>query len=359
MAISLVGTVTGGAANGADVTLTLPGGIAENDLVCVFGGFIGDGDPKPGVSTSGYTENVEGASYTFSYKKMGASPDASVTCSGNNDPSIGTFVAVAYVAMVFRGVDVSTPIDATTIVATGNDPGSPNSGSITTVTDGAAVITAGFTPTQDATITAPTGYGDTTTANATDLVPYTVGAAWKTIASAGATNPEPWSNWDGDQDWVALTVALRPAASGTFGDGAFSGGSISGTATFVGVNEGLGPFAMTGTGTASFAAQPFYNAVAAFTGTETSSWVGTSISNQPVPFSMTGTGTASFVGALQNAGVLAARGTGSAEFGSSPIYAVAVPMTGTASVFFVGAVTKLSHVREVIESKGAATVSIS
>jgi hypothetical protein len=355
MAISLVGTVTGGAANGADVTLTLPGGIAENDLVCVFGGFIGDATPKPGVSTSGYTENTDGAAYTFSYKKMGVSPDTSVVCSGNADSN----TAVAYLAMVFRGVDTSTPIDATTVFATGTDAGSPNSGSITTVTDGAAVITVGFTPSQDTTITAPTGYGDTTNANFSDVIPYTVGAAWKVVATAGATNPDPWSGWSNGGEWVALTVALRPSASGTFGDGALSGGSISGTATFVGVNEGLGPFSMTGTGTASFTAQPFYNAVAALTGTETSSWVGTSISSQPVPFSMTGTGTASFVGALQNAGVLSARGTGSAEFSSSPIYAVAVPMTGTASVFFVGAVTKLSHVREVIESRGAATVSIS
>jgi hypothetical protein len=356
MAISLVGTVTGGAANGADVTLTLPGGIAENDLVCVFGGSY-QGFASAGVSTSGYTENTDylGATMelSFSYKKMGASPDASVTGIGSGNSNL----ASAYVAMVFRGVDTSTPIDATTVTTEGSGS-SPNSASITTVTNGAAVISAVISDNQDTSVTAPTGYGNTANGNASDLLSTTVAAAWKAVSSAGAENPEPWTTWS-NREWSALTVALRPAASGTFGDGALSGGSISGTATFVGVNEGLGPFAMTGTGTASFAAQPFYNAIAALTGTETSSWVGTSISSQPVPFSMTGTGTATFIGALENAGALSARGTGSAEFSSSPIHNITLSLTGTGTAFFVGAVTKLSHVREVIESRGAATVSIS
>jgi hypothetical protein len=355
MAISLVGTVTGGAANGADVTLTLPGGIAENDLVCVFGGSYQGF--AAGVSTSGYTENTDYIGTTmelsFSYKKMGASPDASVTGIGTGNSSL----ASAYVAMVFRGVDTSTPIDATTVTTEGSGS-SPNSASITTVTDGAAVISAVISDNQDTSVTAPTGYGDTANGNASDLLSTTVAAAWKAVSPAGAENPEPWTAWS-NREWSGLTVALRPAASGTFGDGALSGGSITGTATFVAINEGLGPFAMTGTGTASFAAEPFYNAIAAFTGTETSSWVGSSLSSQPVPFSMTGTGTASFVGALQNSGTLSARGTGTAEFGSSPIYSVTAGMTGTGSAFFVGATTKLSHVLEVIESRGAATVSIS
>jgi hypothetical protein len=361
MAISYVGSASNFAANGGDVTVTLPGGIAENDIVVVVGGHGNASGAAASISTSGYNTldtQASAANYSgiIAWKRMGVSPDTTVTGTGGGDVSSG----VAYIAYVVRGVDTSTAIDATTTEATGTT-GLPNSPSITTVTDNALVITAGLFAVANGTLTPPAGYSNALTKSGSDTNGIDVVAASRIQAAAGAVNPSGWGAIIGDSsdDWVAWTVALRPAASGTFGDGALSGGSIGGTTTFVGVNEGLGPFAMTGTGTASFAAEPFYNAIAALTGTETSSWVGTSISSQPVPFSMTGTGTASFVGALQNAGVLSARGTGTAEFSSSPIYAVAVPMTGTASVFFVGAVTKLSHVREVIESKGAATVSIS
>jgi hypothetical protein len=360
MAISYVGSASNFAANGGDVTVTLPGGIAENDIVLVVGGHGNASGAAASISTSGYNTldtQASAANYSgiIAWKRMGGSPDTTVTGTGGGDVSSG----VAYIAYVVRGVDTSTAIDATTTEATGTS-GLPNSPSITTVTDDCMVITAGLFAVANGTLTPPAGYSNALTVSGSDTNGIDVVCASR-IQPLGAVNPAGWGAILGDSsdDWVAWTVALRPAASGTFGDGALSGGSISGTATFVGVNEGLGPFAMTGTGTASFAGEPFYNAVAAFTGTETSSWVGTSISSQPVPFSMTGTGTASFVGALQNAGLLSASGTGRAEFSSSPIYAVAVPMTGTASVFFVGAVTKLSHVREVIESKGAATVSIS
>jgi hypothetical protein len=304
MAISLVGTASGTAASGGDVTITLPTCL-QDDLVCVFGGH-GRTSNNAGVSTSGYTENTDlatSARTVFSYKKMESSPDTSVTCIG----STNTDDATVYVVMVFRGVDTTTPIDATTTTASSfGAGGSPNPPSITTVTDGAAVIAVGHQSVDDSTITAPSGYGNLVNATQSETLSTSVGAAWVAKATAGAENPGSFSTWDTFQAWQALTVALRPAGPGTFGDGALSA---------------------TGTNTTSFVPGPAQG-VASATGTGTMAMVGQALAASGA-FSMTGAGTLAF---------------DDGTFGRAAVF------TGAVTVTWVGGGSRMASVREVIET---------
>lgn len=322
MAISLVGTASGGNTNGADVTIDLSSlGMAENDIVLVMGGHGNvSGSAAAAVSTSGYTElavNSTAGSYSFvsEYKRMSGSPDTSVTGVGGGDAGN----AVGYVVMVFRGVSTTTAIDATTVTATGSS-GDPNSAPIINVTDGAAVISC-FGKNLDSTFEPdgePNGYvpadPDYLFVSRTDTEPFMAGAAWKAISGTAGDNPGSWSidaSFSGG--WAAHTIALRPAAEGVNMDGAGS---------------------FTGTGTASFGSNPIDAKAVSFTGTGTASFVGNSLATQGA-FAMTGTATAGFDASTD----------------------VPFAMTGTATVTWIGARSRLSAVRNVIET-GNITVNI-
>lgn len=210
MAITLVGTAEASAINGGDATITLPS-MLENDVVYIGGGF-GREASNAGVSSAGWTELVDfnnGFGYRFavSRKVMGASPDASAVCLGSTNASD----ACAYVAIVLRGVDTTTPEDATTTTATGTS-GAPNSPSITTVTDLAWVLSFGGSLTVDAAVTAPTGYSNQVDVASNDDRDSTVGGATKEVTPAGAENPAAWTAWTSSL-WCAASVAVRPGAA--------------------------------------------------------------------------------------------------------------------------------------------------
>ena len=89
MAISLIGTPQiGSANNGGNVTLTFDVAPQQDDYVIVFGGH-GTTVTTLTAPGSGYTpiEVHTGSAPIFGvwYKKMGASPDSSVVCSGGGD----------------------------------------------------------------------------------------------------------------------------------------------------------------------------------------------------------------------------------------------------------------------------------
>jgi hypothetical protein len=355
MAISFIEAKSGSANNGGNVTVNFTSA-QSGDFVLVVGGFQ-DAGSNAGVSTAGYTELVELGlvnSTIISYKFI--TSDTGLTGLGTTQSSDGA----AYVALVFRGVDTTTPIDNS--YASGTGTGEPNSPSITTLTDGAVVV-SGFVLNESRTISGsvgPSGYATVDgnyLVNTSDTNNVTVGATWKTISPAGAENPGAW-NLSGvpSADVRAITVALRPADEGVITDGVASFGSIRGTATFRGqANSVLGA---TGTANVTFKGSGLFPTVAALTGTGTPLFIGEGVTTNPVPFSMTGTGTALFVGALQGAGNLSAPGTASVTFmGAWPADAQA-SMGSNVTTMFIGAVDRLRHVREVIESRGKATVTM-
>jgi len=210
MTITLVGTPqVGNTTNGGNVTLTFSTTPLENDYVVVYGGT--GGSPAPSAPGTGYTQiALGGAASRFGVwiKKMSSSPDASVLCRGNSVTS----AAVAYGCYVFRGVDGTTPQDATATTATGIST-NPNPASITTVTDAAWVLAFGNGNVNDATPGTISGYSNQYNTTANDTEPITVAGATLEKATAGAENPAAWSSW-ADSEWYTVTVALRPAATG-------------------------------------------------------------------------------------------------------------------------------------------------
>jgi hypothetical protein len=212
MAITRVGEAEASAINDGDPTLTLPT-MQENDVVVIS---ACGGGSAPTMTTSGYTITNTGgsnASSIVAWKRMGASPDATAVV---NVTGAASLYASAAVATVFRGVDTTTAIDATITIADGGS-GSPDSPSITTVTDGAGVISAmGLFNTLDTSVTAPSGYGDQVDIAGDDSADATAGLAWLTKVSAGAENPAAWTNVTSGL-WGAATIALRPAGAGAAG----------------------------------------------------------------------------------------------------------------------------------------------
>jgi hypothetical protein len=218
MAIQLVGYVSGTAQNGTDVTLdltALTGGIAsaaaDKDVVVVIGGFGGNTPgADPDISTAGYTELNTIGNFTAHWKRMTSSPDTQVVGVGDGEGKTG----VGYIATVWRGVDISTAIDATTTSSTGSNS-SPNSPSITTVTNGAIVLSVFGSSGNDLVDGTPVSYPFATYINTNDTDDAAFGiAAYEKLSGAGPEDPGAWS-LTGSASWAAFTIALRPAVTQT------------------------------------------------------------------------------------------------------------------------------------------------
>lgn len=209
--------------NGLDMTVTHPGGIAENDVVYLAYNHAGEVDVDMlVVSPSGYTELADlysddtvDANGGYYRKVMGATPDSTVTV----DHKGGLQYSVNAVEHVWSGVDTTTPEDATTTTATDTNSSLSDSPSITTVTANAIILTVGavgVTNLTDATKTEPTGYSNPVVAAHSGSSGWS-GGCWmasKLIASPGAENPGAWSGGTSNNDsaWTAATIAIRPAA---------------------------------------------------------------------------------------------------------------------------------------------------
>lgn len=218
MAISFVGGIAGAAIDGGNVTLTLPS-MLSSDLVVVAGGHLTRAGKTPTIGSGDYTSgSYTGASAgqilgAVGYKFMGATPDTTVVCTNTANAND----TAAYVAMVFRGVDSTTPFDVafvgTTINPTSTNPVPP---AITTVTDNAVIVVFANSSVNDGAITAPSGYGDLTNTTGSDVNSQSAGAAWKTLAAHGTETPASFTDWSSG-GWAACTVALRPAVATVLG----------------------------------------------------------------------------------------------------------------------------------------------
>jgi hypothetical protein len=203
MAITFVGAATQDV-TGAGEDITLPT-LLENDIVLI-GGSNDFAFAGVAPNTTGYAELFNPSSNAPAcgvwWKRMGATPDTVVNV---DEWSSGH---TAFVVMCFRGVDTTTAIDATTTNASGAT-GDPDAPSITTVTNGAAVVAWGFLDDDGITTCTLSTYDDVTfLATAASPLSSTM-AAWLEIATAGAENPAAFVT-DGDDEWHAATVALRP-----------------------------------------------------------------------------------------------------------------------------------------------------
>ncbi len=281
-AVGFIGSVSNvGNTSGGDVTLTLSGlGLQEDDLV-IAAYSIADADNVDMAMAEvggigGWTEVADlfsddtyDANLGVYYKVMGASPDASVIFDGVG----GTDTQTGAVAMAFRGVDPTTPMDvaATTVSgASGLNTMHPNPPSINhNNPSGVWTVIAGsnVNGTQGArTFTFPTGY--TTNAvqrSSNDTSDGIVGLGYRTNPS----DPEDpgqmtASGTDGTgYAFAAVTMALRPAPEvpgidgslGKTSDGWAGAVPVYGTLTG-GLSQGDYPYARAEVTTA--ASQTFY-----------------------------------------------------------------------------------------------------
>src|SRR5262245_22215475 len=106
MAISLVGTAANSSTGGTAITITLPGGVQQNDVVYVIAGSQRTANFTPSMSTAGYTTvasepGVGGTSEATGVfrKVMGSTPDTTAVVNGSTGSNSN--VAICY---VLRGV---------------------------------------------------------------------------------------------------------------------------------------------------------------------------------------------------------------------------------------------------------------
>lgn len=228
MTISFVSAAGAGAANGSDVSLTLTS-LQQDDIVIVSYNEAATSDLALSMVTSGYTAVPNDLSLndlysddTFDtnlgvfYKFMGATPDTSAVVNGSANANDA--VRAAY--MAFRGVDLTTPFDVTSIAATGIDTMHPNPASIDYATAGCWVVIACASATnlgaQTSPYTFPSGY--TTNAisgTSNDTNDATCGMGYN---SAPSDPEDPGALTQAGTDsasfsWAALTMALRPAGA--------------------------------------------------------------------------------------------------------------------------------------------------
>ena len=211
MAISLVGSgVEIAALNGGNATLTLPVGMAADDVVYVFASWssaiLGGGT----TSSSGWTQvgsTVDSGTLrtTVWRKTMGGTPDTTFVLVGTTVTS-DVCAAVGY---ALRGVDLTTPEDAAPTTASGSST-NPDAPSITTVTAGAYGIDFAASEVVDGSIVAPTGWGSQVDISANDDQNLTVGGASLLHTTAGAKDPASWTTWSTGV-WVAWSLAVRPS----------------------------------------------------------------------------------------------------------------------------------------------------
>lgn len=250
MAISLVASpISNSAIDGGNVTLDLTTitGLAQNDVVLVYGAV--SRAQQGGTTSTGWTLlqtldqlTVRG---TVWRKVMGATPDTSFAFTGTaNTQDVGIVQARAY-----RGVDTTTPEDATATKVGGTST-NPDPPAITTVTNNAMVVAFAASRGDDTTINEPSGYGNVHTKREADTRVLVMSSADLTKATAGAENPASWTNWV-TGDWAAFTVALRPASSGAYTIAASAGSyAVTGTAATLKLGRLIGAtsgsYALTG-----------------------------------------------------------------------------------------------------------------
>jgi hypothetical protein len=217
MAIELVGSTTAAASGSLSLT-SLTGGIAsapaEGDIV--FAVVAGSNSSDQDIAITGYTEvadlyaNSTGFDTNLGvfWKVMGSTPDTSVTI-----PSLSNVRAVVY---VLRGVDTTTPMDATRTTVTRTNTGIPDPASITSVTANAMILIASATSAFGVYV-APSGFSNTVKRESAEM---NVLVSSKIKVTAGADNPGIWTGIDEDESvfsCASVTMALRPAPAGTTG----------------------------------------------------------------------------------------------------------------------------------------------
>ena len=194
-------------------SVTAPTGMLPGDLLIVMRGADANSFSDAEDEPNGFTRLCYGRSactISCSYRVQPNPVDSQITgIDGGADSSDN-----AYIAMVFRNVNITNPIDVTTPDVNYED-GRPLPPSITTVTDGCMLLVGGAWDDQniESSVGSPSGYTDIREEDlndtATDLV--TIACGYKLQETAGTETPGTFSgglsSGEGSSSFI---VALRP-----------------------------------------------------------------------------------------------------------------------------------------------------
>jgi len=236
MAISYVGGRGAGRA-GATSTVNVPissgltGGSGStaiaNDL-CIVTVSVGTAARAPAcdiTAPAGFTaltvQRTTATTYDTNVQTCYKILTASDITAGITIPSTGnTADGQAYTVQVFRGVDLTTPMDATATYATGSGVGNqPNPAAITPVTTGAWIVCCGGGAAGTGTTLYTAAYlTNFLTYNGADTNDGTVGSGYYTGWTSGAYDPAAFGggSTNAANSWGATTIALKPAATVSF-----------------------------------------------------------------------------------------------------------------------------------------------
>jgi hypothetical protein len=232
MSIAFVNGSASAVINGANVSFDVSSwGLLQNDVLVVIGGIGGTTAGTQGASgnTSGGFQslysNDSGANQFFAgWQRMGATPDTTITCTGNADTGDST----AYGIVALRGVSRSTPPTAATTTTATASSTDPNPASITHTTAGCAVVVGALSTSNDAAITAPSTYATpgTFSGGANDGEDASIGIAYK-LAPAATEDPGTFGSWTTGL-WQAATIALGPHIEAAYGAQGIAGNPVGG-----------------------------------------------------------------------------------------------------------------------------------
>lgn len=217
------GTQVGATAGSVSVSLTaLTGGIGSqaiaNDLVIALFTTGSQADRILSITT-GYTligselyvNEMYDINFRIAYKFMPSTPDTDVTIGNTGNAND----AGAHQVMVYRGVDLVTPLDVAAVSATGIDTAVPNPAAITPATGGAViVVAAGSAHNATTGVFTASQLSEFVTRVQDDTFDTTLGIGNYYDWVSGSFDPNAWTFSGADVNtysWAAMTIALRPA----------------------------------------------------------------------------------------------------------------------------------------------------
>jgi len=207
MAISLVAVGTTAQMAAGSITLAVPAGTANGDLLIaqVSSSDTGASNPQTGWNTLIITQARTGEDWAW-YWRLAASEPANYTWSWGAGSGPGNIIA-------YRGVDQVTPIDVAAAAGTAATSGTTlTAPTRTTVTPGALLVAA-YTMRTLCTFSQPTGM--------TERYDISGSAVWSTslndqvIAAAGATGTRASTTSQTINFGRAIAFGIRPAAGGS------------------------------------------------------------------------------------------------------------------------------------------------
>lgn len=200
----------GATASENSTSITLPLGLAQNDFVIVasqFDSFTGAAPNLPTGYTTGSDSITEALAFSntwrWSYKKMGVTPDTAAS-------GLTAQVDCGHIALAFRGIDGTTPLDVSPPTSSFGSSGMPVCPAITMANSGVALLIGFLDDDLTTDTTAPTGY--TLAINSPFGVLSTGGtimAAYKQV-NAGTETPAIFGG-TGTDNWSGVTIGLRLA----------------------------------------------------------------------------------------------------------------------------------------------------